>query len=90
MVSPTASLAKTCLPRVWREGINAIGDKCQGTSALKHLMLSHLFCALKFCYAEPESGFFKYMRSISRVFKYNEILLKCSLTATSLRICLIT
>jgi hypothetical protein len=89
-MSPTASLAKICLRRVWREVINAIGDNCQATSGLKHLIQSHLFCALKFCYAEPESGFFKYMRSISRVFKYNEILFKCSLTATSLRICLMT
>ena len=88
-MSPTAS-ATIGLRRVSREGISAIGDNCQGTSALKHLILSPLFCALKFCYAEPESGFFKYMRSISRVFKYNEILFKCSLTATSLRICLMT
>ena len=85
-MSPTASLAKICLPRVSREGINAMGDNCQGTSALKHLIQSHLFCALKFCYAEAESGFFKYMRCISRTFKDNEILFKGSLTATSLRI----
>ncbi len=37
-MSPTASLAKIYLRRVSREGINAMGNKCQATSALKHLM----------------------------------------------------